>query len=440
MKLQYLLIFAIYACQNAYAAKTTGRISIGTTAITERFSSQEYGSDKNDELYSSQRLTYRIYELGTDQWEFATDLRNKYDMFGSLNKTQLQLDPHDEFQVRQLSAQRMALNLKWYPRIGRFQVSEAGSVFVDGVDIAYKPQSESKFGLFAGYNPKQISNPYLRSDIKSNHFGIYHNYQDKNLSWDKNFYVSHGFVEQFYDSQSSRQFLFHNLNYQWKNDSRFMSLAYIDFYPNIYIQTLNLLFQQKIQNTLNFELGALGIDVVEYQIRQNILSKINPSPYKEAFFQIEYKPSIDTSIIPYISYGQRSYDQLIRNEASLIYRLTNFISRRWDTEFKVSLLKNFTSQDSFYYWTLGYFSKNFETSLDTSYGIQKNDDGSILHPLNTEISASYFFSDALYSSISFQRAANENLVIMGTFFRIGYRFGNQKTAPIRDGAAPRGRL
>ena len=86
---------------------------------------------------------------------------------------------------------------------------------------------------------------------------------------------------------------------------------------------------------------------------------------------------------------------------------------------------------------MGYFSKNYETVFDVDYAMQKNDDGTTTHPMNTELSLTSFFSKKYFASAALQRAADETVTILGTFIKIGYRFGNKDLPPIRDGAAPR---
>lgn len=435
-----VFLFFISFSPLAQAAKTTGRLTLGVASSTERFVSTDFGSDKNDSFFTSQRIFFRAYDLGDDQWELTTDFRNKYDSFDKLNREQYQLDPKDEFQLRQLSMRMVNPNGKFVPTIGRFQVTEAGAVFVDGLNLQYRFASDWSAGVFGGLNPKQVDKAYLISNPKANQMGTFFTYQKKSEGWNANEYMTHGFVQQKYNNQTERQFLFQNFVYQWAEDSRVMSLLYLDFVPRTFVQTINFIYQQSLSRYFSSELGILGIDVIEYQRRQDVLEKLSPSPYKEAHLSFDYKVIRDSTLSLTISSGERSNDQLKRTELSLGYRLQNFITRNWDAQLKLTNRKNFTSQDNLIAASLGYFSKSYEIVLDLDYGIQKNNDGLTTHPQSSEISLTSFFSKEIFATAAFERSASEDVTILGTFLKLGYRFGNQELPPIRDGAAPRGSL
>jgi hypothetical protein len=423
-----------------HATKTTGRLTLGVASSTERFNSTDFGSDKNDTFFSSQRIFYRVSEMGDDQWELLTDLRNKYDSFDKLNKEQYQLDPRDEFQIRQFSLRMVNPNGSFVPTIGRFQVSEAGAVFVDGLNFQYRFATDWSAGIFGGLNPKQVDKAFFVSDSKATQAGAFLTYQRKADGWDTNEYLTHGFIQQKYNTETERQFLFQNFIYQWAEDSRIISLLYLDFVPRTFVQTINLIYQQSFSRNFSTELGLLGIDVIEYQRRQNVLERLSPSPYKEAHLGFDFKTTRDSTLSLTASSGERSSDQLKRTDLSLGYRLQNFITRNWDAQLKLTGRKNFTSQDSLVGFSLGYFSKAYEVVVDLDYGIQKNDDGVTTHPQTSEISLTSFFSKEIFATAAFERSADENVTILGTFIKLGYRFGNQELPPIRDGAAPRGSL
>lgn len=434
-----MLAFSFFSTQS-HAIQTYGRISIGAAATTEKLNATSSGSERNDTLFSSQRFFYKVSEIGENQWEVTTDLRNKYDSFGKLNKELFQLDSKDEFQVLQLNTRMVNPNGNLSPSLGRFQVPEAGAVIVDGINLQYRLTSNWYSGLFGGLNPKQADKANLVSDSKATETGAFLTYQKKTGDWDTNQYLSHGLVQQKYNGQNERQFIFHNGVYQWQANSRVMSLVYLDFAPRTHVQTMYLMYQQGLSTSLSFEIGQLGIDGVEYLRRQNVLEKLDPSSYKESHVRLDYRVDSDQTLSLTSSAGERSVDQLKRTDVGLGYRLQNFISKKWDTQFMIIRRKNFTSQDNIISWSLGYFSKTYEIIIDADYAIQKNDDGLTTHPLNTELSFTNFFSKEIFASAVLQRSADEAVTILGTFIKFGYRFGNKELPPIRDGAAPRGSL
>ena len=286
----------------------------------------------------------------------------------------------------------------------------------------------------------RIDKAYLISDTKALQAGTFLTYQKKADGWDRNLYGTLGLVQQQYYGQTERQFIFHNSIFQWELDSRIMSLVYLDFVPKTYIQTMSLIYQQRLSNYFSSEAGVLAVDVIEYQRQQNLLEKLDPSPYKEGHLKFDYRANRSSTLTLTGSSGERSSDQLKRMDISLGYRVQNFFSKNWDTQFKITSRKNFTSTDSIVAWSLGYFSKNYEVTLDADYGIQNNNDRPVTHPQNAEVSLTSFFSRQLFATAALQRSADETVTILGAFLKIGYRFGNQELPPIRDGAAPRGSL
>lgn len=438
----YLITFCGLCLINipALAIKTTGRITLGGVAITERFNSQEFGSSSNDYMLGSARLFYKISELGEDHWELISDLRDRHDFFGKLNKEQLQLEGKNDFQVRQMSARWLNPKGNSSATLGRFQLPEAGAVFVDGAEYEYRISSPWKAGFFGGYNPKSVENSYLQLNTDAVQDGLFLTYQSKDEDWDKNLFFSHGLVQQKYKSQDERSFFFHNLIYQWKDDSRLISFLNYDFVPSGKIQTMNLLYQQKWSQAFSSELGHLVIDVLEYRRNQGVLEKLDASPYSESHAQINTKLGQHSEVALELSSGLRQADNLKRDEASLGYSMNEVFSKNMDMRLKLGSRKNFTSQDTFSKLSLGYFSRKWEYSFDAQYEIDKNDDTSITHPLTLELALTNYYSKEIFLTGSFQRAADENVTIMSTFVKLGYRFGNQEIPPIRDGAPPRGPL
>lgn len=422
------------------ALRYTGRLTLGAASSTEQFKSTDFGSARNDALYSSQRFYLKFSDLTDSKWETVLDLRNKYDSFDKLNKEQYQLDAKDEFQIRQVSAHMHNPEGSFVPTLGRFNIPEAGAVFVDGVDMGWRFSERLRSGVFGGMNPKNIEKSYLESDPKASGGGLYLTYQDQDDGWEKNFYLTHALVQQRYDGKTERQFFFHNLIYQWQADSRVISLLYYDMVEKAKIQTADFSYQQKISSQLSSDLGHLEIDVIEYRRRQGVLEKLSPSPYKESHAGIDFRMTRDTTWGLEARQGQRYSDSLKMTSVDLSLRVQNLGSRNWDTKFKLMSKKNFVSQDSGSGWNIGYFSNHYEAVLDSDYTIQKNDDGTTTHPMNLELSLTSYISKTYFVTASLQRASDENVTILGAFFKLGYRFGNTELPPIRDGAAPRGSL
>ncbi|HPI39452.1 MAG TPA: hypothetical protein PLJ21_01525 [Pseudobdellovibrionaceae bacterium] len=435
----HFILFTLFFCSDSSAIKTNGRITLGGVGVTERYSTDAFGSTKNDYLFVSSRFFYKVSEVGEDQWELVSDFREKYDRFGKLNKENLILEDQSDFQVRQLSARWLNPKGSYGAQFGRFQLPEAGAVFVDGAEFDYRWTPLWKTGLFGGYNPKSIENSYLQLETDAQEAGFFATYQSKRGGWDKNLFFSHGLVAQKYKAQEERSFFFHNLVYQWQEASRLISFLNYDFVPSSKIQTVNFIYQQKWTPLFSTELGYILIDVLEYRRKQGALEQLPASPYSEARVEL-LKNHFKSEVGLEVSSGQRQYDQLKRDEISLGYSHSDLILKNVDLRTKLGSRNNFTSKDTFVRVNLGYFTRKWEYSVDAQYEISANIDGTTTHPITVEASVMNALSKEIFLMGSVQRASDENVAILYSFFKIGYRFGNQEIPPIRDGSSPRGSL
>ncbi|MGZ3690189.1 MAG: hypothetical protein ACXVAX_01720 [Pseudobdellovibrio sp.] len=424
----------------AFAVNTTGRIILGATAITERYSNDDFGSNSNDVLLATTRYYYHVFDVGADKWDYVLDLRDKQDNFGKLNKDQLQLQQKNDFQVRQLSARWLNPDGQYDAQFGRFQVFESGSIYLDGALGEYRFTPEWKAGLLAGLNPKDIEKPYLEFNAKASETGAYVTYQLKQRSLFDNHYATFAYVNQTYNSLTERQFLFNNWVYQWEPESRVINTLYYDFVPDPKVQTLNFLYEQRINEQLSSDVGILHLDVIEYRRNQDLLEKLTASPYDEGRVQFEYKINQDDNLALEVLTGKRQFDSLKKDEITLGYDFNNRFSKSIDIKTQIGYRNNFTSKDQFVKLDLGYYSRDWEITFDNQYGKNKNDDGTIQTPIITDLGLTSYYSKQLYFNLTMERAAEETVTIMSAFFRVGYRFGNQEVPPVRDGAPPRGAL
>lgn len=437
---KYIFIILLLFSSLAMAYKSQGRINLGGFFSTERYKDDTYGSNSNDSLRLLGRFYYKISELGTDQWELISDFRDFHDSFGKLNKEDLQLDQRNEFQTRQLSARWVNPDGHLSSTVGRFQVPEAGTVFVDGLLSEFRHSTEFHSAVFGGLNPKAIERSYLEFNQNAQQYGVYFTFESKSKGWDKSNYLSHALVRQTYYSQVERSYLFHNWIYQWENESRWISYAILDFVPRTSAQVFNLIYQQKLNTTLSSELNVLGIDLVGYRRNQDLLEQLTPSPYQEAKTLLNHKINNNLTAVYSLSSGQRDIDKLKREEYSLGLDRGGFISRHFDLRGKIGYRNNFTSKDQYIKANIGYYSRKWESYVDLQYEVKKPIDGKDTHPIYAEWGLTTYVGKELFVTGSYQRAADENVTILAGFLKIGYRFGRQELPPIRDGAPARGQL
>lgn len=424
----------------AQAAKISERFSFGGYASTERFKDDSGGSDNNDFATISARSYLRVQDWGVGRWEFVGDLRDKNDFFDKLDAERLKLTNRNEFQIRQLSLRKPNPAGFWSPQVGRFAVPEAGAVFVDGAQVGTHWSRSLTSSIFGGLNPKQDANSYLEFNPKASVYGANLTFQDRAQGWNKNLYISHAIVQKGWEGHVDRQFLFHNMHFQWQRDSRLISLVYLDFVPRTYVQTASVILQQALVPTFGVEAEGLSIDAIEYSRRQGVLESLPSSPYRQGVLTLSYRPDNRGKVFVKGTSGKRTVDQKSKTEGALGWIRSGIFSAKWDANLLVGGRKNFTSTDQFGRAGLGYFSRTWETTLDFDYAIQKYETGRTLHPMIAEAAISHYHSRSVYWTLSAQRAADEDKTILSVFFKIGIQTGNQELAPIRDGAPPRGAL
>lgn len=435
-----LACLAIFYSDSVFAVKTHGRFTFGTFASTERFTETTFGSDKNDRLISSARLFYKVSDVGQDRWEFITDLRDKHDFFDKLDKEKLELSDRNDFQTRQLLARWVNPAGSWSSSLGRFQLPEAGAIFVDGAELEYRSGSQWRWGAFAGLNPRNLETSYVQTNVDANQYGLFSTFQSHQKGWDKNFYATHSLVQQSFKSQTERRFFYHNMIYQWEEPSRFISTLYLDTYPSTKVQTGHIIYQQGLGPKWSTEFSALTIDVVEYARRAGILERLEPSPYREAQHHSSFLLNASHSVFYRILGGQRDYDDLQKSEFKLGWQGRGFLKSRVDLFFLAGHRDNFTSNDSFASVGGGYYSRVWELTGSAIYEIRKNDDTTLTHPLILELAYTRFISKTLFGTFSVEHTSDETVQIQSAFFKVGYRFGSQEVPPIRDGAPPRSQL
>jgi hypothetical protein len=167
---------------------------------------------------------------------------------------------------------------------------------------------------------------------------------------------------------------------------------------------------------------------------------LQPSAYQEVSDKLNYFVDRKRKFEVGYSSGVRQADDLTRNDLYLGYEENQVLGRNWDVFIKGGVRKNYSSNDTYSHLYLGYFSRKWEGSMEATYAIENYTDGTALHPLTLEATLSNYLAKELFSTFSFTRAADEKVTIYSVFFKIGYRFGNQQIAPIRDGSSPRGQL
>ena len=431
-----LTILQILLSRSSMGYEYFGRASLGTFMAREDFYSNTDGAQANDFQHLSGRFYIRVSDMGTDQYEFITDIRDKYDMFGTLNTSQQQLDPSNKFQLRSFYVGNFPSKNKFNFSVGRFSLIESGGTYTDGLVMQRKWTETFRTGLFGGMNPYSDATEYVTYVPNAYNYGLYTSYEPSTQKSDRNYFLNHAFVVTQYNGDIDREYFYQNIYFQWEPKSRLMSTLYVDFIPTTKVQTGTLNWDQKVADKMTTHLGYLGIDTITYRRLQSVRSTLTASPYNEGKASLDFIYGNGSMITPQISSGLRSVDGLTKTEARVNYLYNEFKDHRYDGSAFAGTRNNFTSTDLFLGFGAGFYSQKWEFSSEIEY-TQEVEQKYTLHPIFLSVNASYISNRALYYIASVELAQDENVTIFAAFLKLTYRFGSKETAPLRDGAPVR---
>ena len=437
----FFILIALFSLP-VYSEKYQGRISTGAflskETINDPNQTENTGYD-NDFLIYTGRLFLSAQELTNQNLDSTIDLRDKYNSFEVLDKRSKTLAGKHTFQVRQMTFGNTLSKSSIQFRAGRFQMLQGAYSYVDGVNLQKKMGSHM-LGTYGGYNPVLLGQNYLDFNEKAQTYGLFYSYLPVNRSWTHHFQSSTSIAQNTFEGQADRSFLYQNTLYQWQTGGYAWAQFYLDFIPRTYIQNGILLIRQPLTSSWTGQVGVRAYDVIQYRRVQNIREKLAPSPYNEASLK-----SI-TRLSPNVSWefdavsGKRNIDDYNYHKLQNSLTFPRFFSKEFDGSLFHFWRQSFTNVGHFMGLNLGYFKSDLEYAFMSSYGIEKQTDDSYLRPLIFEGSMAFHFSRTLFSSFTVQSAHDEKADILSLFFKLTYRFGNTQVAPIRDSAAPRGRL
>ncbi len=431
----YFVIATLISIEAALATEVNGRFTIGGFVATEQINLPIGLAGRNDVETLSTRIYLRINDWKKIGSEIVTDLRDKNDFFGNVDKENLKLTPANNFQVRQISA--LLPFGKLFAKLGRFSVNEASSV-VDGAEIGSMLSRSLKTGLFGGFNPRVPGQRYYIFNSNASLYGGYLAYQPSFETFGRSFYFSNAIVIERVGSDLDRNYWFENLTYQWNMRSRVLFLTYLDFVPSTYLQNGTFQWQQALTEKWSMSTSLISVDVIGYTRLQGVRSLLPSSPYHEESEYLKYSFSDHFwSELRYIS-GQRLIDGLNRTDIVLATDYSNFGGRKWDTSLQIGYANDFQSQDRFLKFGAAYFSRKWEFSVDEEFRTSAFNDGTY-HPITTDLNIMRAFRNDFFAILGAQSVIDERVKIMAAFFKLTYRFGSSSLAPIRDGAPPRGR-
>ncbi len=422
----------------AQASTYFARFTVGSYISDENFSANADGTTRNSFATVSSRAYMRVSELGSNNYEVIADIRDTHDFFEKFDAERLELNSQNSLQVKQLNIRTATLFNNTFGVLGRFPIPEAGAVSADGAQIGYRLDPASNIGFFGGLNPQRIDQTISKWNPDAQNFGMYYRFQPQFDSWYESLVGSAALVMQRVQKNTDRFYFYGNFYRQWKSRNSVIAMGYLDFVPSVKIQTAYISHGRILAPNWYGNIALSAIDVIEYSRRRGVLERLAPSNYLESALRFEQKNSENFALKYNLIYGVRISDHYSRIEGSIGGNLTNFASNHLSFQSLLGYRKNFTSTDEFIHSTLSYISRKWESDLDVEYGFRKQSTGALNHPLITEASYSNYLSKALYGTVSAQYALNEDVRIISAFFKLGYRFGSDDVAPLRDGSPPAG--
>lgn len=436
-----LLIFILIETLTAsfcLALQYSGRYTFGTFASLEEHLSDGQNSTSNDFATSSSRFYFR---LSQSKYTFVTDIRDKFDFFDELNVDTQELSSKNTFQVRSLYTIMDSENRGFYYQLGRFSVPSMGATYVDGVNIGYRLSKQYKYGFSGGLNPKLQDQSYLQFNSEANVIGMYLHFTKKYNKMIQHRTMDFALVQQSYGGEVDRQFIYFNNNYQWADMSYIWSFMYLDFVPNTKIQNGNLTYSQRLTKYTRMVSTLSRVDSIEYRRTQEAREELEPSPYTELKLKYYWYMPKRKNILFEVSKGKRSYDDLDKTAIKLAYRVPYMFSKFSDLTSSVIVKDQFNKKSTLLNLNLGYFRKKHEIDASFEFGKEVQAvSGETLTPKLVDITWGYNISRQFLLTATAQYAGDEKVDIRSGFFKMIYRFGSKSVAPLRDGAAPRGRL
>ena len=434
-----LLLLSLVATNPSLAYSLSGRITLGSYVGSELLAVPSAGDNSNDVATASGRFYLRITDVTDNRFEFVSDVRDKNDFFGLVDKQRLQLTNANTLQIRQLSAKYPGPT--FFTEVGRFPVPEAGAVFADGALQGIHLSKSLRWAAFAGLNPKRPEQTYVQFNPDSQVYGTYLTYVPVYNGEGATLFIDTAGVADIVAGETDRVYWYTNAVYQWNPESRISLFTYLDFVPNLYLQNGTLNYQQSLGSGWLFDLNVFQIDVIEYQRLQSVREQLPSSPYEEAGGSLRYHVTDAWDLEASYLTGHREADGLSRQQTMLTSYFQKLFNRHWELSLSLGYRDNFISYDTFSEARITYASRLWEVELDEQYEREQyKNNGPAYYPLISELSLSRIFENALYGTLSYQNVSDGRAQINSFFIKISYRFGSKEIPPVRDGSPARGQL
>lgn len=437
-----LLLFSILFTTSSQASYY-GRFISGGFFSKEVFRSSQLDR-YNDVAILSERLFVNFDKILDSNQEITLDLRDKNNFFDKLSSERLRLTARNKLQLNQFNVHNSGSSEGGTYSFGRFPISEAGAIFVDGLDLGFRKNLygySTKFSLFYGLNPELIDESEIKLNKDSRVYGGYFILENKGADWGSYLFSTTSLVRQVYKSDVDRFFFFNNTNSQSSNGDNFSSILYLDLAPKIYIQNLWTTYVFNLSNKFKLRTSISTIDSLHYSRVQDIRETLPTSRYHQTSFSLR-SPS-NYGAVTYeskLTLGFREVDKKSIAEFKFGTFFPKVINDEISGTLNAGLKKNFVSNDLLMGGGFLHSNKIREIALNQDVQFEKRIGLPLNYVLITEGSYTKFFERNLFGIVSVQNTWDKNVSILSVFLKLSYRFGEGGQAPIREGSPPMGQL
>ncbi len=439
---QRILILSMCMLNTKVYGSYTGRYSFGAYLSKESFS--DYGNNPSDASNDELKFTQR-YFLTADRFvgenDFLLDVRDEYNNFKKVQKSNLTLTSSYSVKIKQLSLKKSGDYSGTKSQVGRFSIPEAGSLVIDGVDIGRRTMwngFSAKYSLFTGLNQSTGVEEGDNGNYSSFANGAYVLVESKTSDWDRYLYSSTSFVQNRYKGDVDREYFFNNSILQTSLNHHFSGLIYQDIRPRVKLKNGSFQYLYSGVNNSKLRIYTNYSDSIQ-QYRQNgILLNLPASSYVE--YGVQHRGSeINNAyyLEKLLKYGKRSTDSKENFEGKIILGFPSDDMDHYTQLIHLKVGNHFDRYEIGPGLKLMKFNLKRELMILGEYYAQKdkatNESNGVF---NGEYSYTRFFKNHLLGLFSFQYTYQKNVNIFSFFLNLTYRFGDGGVAPVREGEPP----
>ncbi|MCK5884418.1 MAG: hypothetical protein KAG61_12070 [Bacteriovoracaceae bacterium] len=410
---------ALFTLCNAYGGNYFGRILVGGFLSDERYNS--FGEEQhNDYLFLTSRLYFNLYDLGVNKdSDFAIDLKDRYNFFGTLDRNDRQFKEDNRFHLKKLFYRREREKDRLI--VGRFNSPYISSSYVDGVTYSREFRQNLSLGGWVGLLPTidRESRPLFDKNHHSEgiFFGV------KNTVVDS----KNGVFSQSYKRDLDQVTLFHRQYLHFNQNHTVHSLFNLETRPKVNIQSLNISYRAVHSKKVTGRYIFGKYDNYQYKRSQDVRERLPVSPYTYVRTKQLYGHSSRLRYFLEAGHGKRSVDRLTNSNLKLGAIVQGFV----DLSYWASIEKNYTNNSTEVGHSVSYGGESVESSLSQTISREIYPSGEKLYPIVSELSFASFMGRNFFQTLSLQHAYDKNTTILTALFYFTYNFGNRPFSRVR---------